>query len=226
MKVFVELFHKLVDVSKPFHLTLIGITVTKFLENISPKKSILTFFQKSLLLQDNEDSEEKVILSQEFEKPYELSVSAEESDKQFLASCSRQKSFSLENTVVKNSQVGTECPKGVDEKVFHELPRNIQDELIMYSSFLLQKGDKMGETAFNETMENLHKSEFSVCNSERTVNIPSTKPCPTGIDEQVFSQLPSDIQDELIQNLNACHYRKPCKNSKQNSIERYFSKVT
>lgn len=223
VNVFVELFHKLVDVSKPFHLTLIGITVTKFFENVSPKKSIVTFFQKSQLLQDNEDDEEKLILTQEPEKRYELNVSAEESDKQFLASSSRQKEFSLENTDVKNSWVAIECPKGVDEKVFHELPRSIQDELIMYSSFLLQNGDKTGETTFSE---NPHKPEFSACNSEQTVNTPGSKPCPIGIDEQVFMQLPSDIQDELIQNLNACDYKKPCKNSKQNSIERYFSKVT
>lgn len=208
VKFFLQLFQKLVDTSKPFHLTLIGITVTKFLD-ISQKKSILDFIQK---MQVTEDNKGKLILSQECEKSHELSVLSEE-NVQLLASSSTQKILSSQYTAIDKSSVANKCPEGIDKRIFCELPNDIQDELLMYSRSFLQHDDKM--TGTSKPQECLFP--------EQKVNMPSSKQCPEEVDEHVFSQLPSDIQCELIVHSNSCH-KKLLKKSKQKSIESYFSK--
>ncbi|XP_031831704.1 DNA polymerase iota [Nomia melanderi] len=46
-----KLFHRTVDVSKPFHLTLLGVAFTKFEERSSGKNSITSFLRKQVAVQ-------------------------------------------------------------------------------------------------------------------------------------------------------------------------------
>ncbi|XP_066594157.1 DNA polymerase iota-like [Prorops nasuta] len=46
-----KLFHRAVDVSKPFHLTLLGVAFTKFEERLSGRSSITSFLRKQVAVQ-------------------------------------------------------------------------------------------------------------------------------------------------------------------------------
>ncbi|XP_046477768.1 DNA polymerase iota [Neodiprion pinetum] len=46
-----KLFHRAVDVSKPFHLTLLGVAFTKFEERVSGRSSITSFLRKQVAVQ-------------------------------------------------------------------------------------------------------------------------------------------------------------------------------
>lgn len=51
MILIMNLFHKLVDISKPFHVTLLGLSFTKFQERQLGKNSITSFLMKNLSVQ-------------------------------------------------------------------------------------------------------------------------------------------------------------------------------
>ena len=65
-----KLFHRAVDVSKPFHLTLLGVAFTKFQERTSGRSSITSFLRKQVAVQSVLDiSSEEGILDSKIGSP-------------------------------------------------------------------------------------------------------------------------------------------------------------
>lgn len=48
MKTIMLLFSKIVDIKKPFHVSLLGLSFTKFQENLSNQCSLTNFFKKNI----------------------------------------------------------------------------------------------------------------------------------------------------------------------------------
>uniref|UniRef100_A0A1B6CDJ9 UmuC domain-containing protein n=1 Tax=Clastoptera arizonana TaxID=38151 RepID=A0A1B6CDJ9_9HEMI len=210
------MFESLIDQTKPFHLTLVGIGFTKFKDIYNGKKSIVSF------LTDSKSDTPTASVSNTFFsnrksnlcKPY-TEIDSKSITGKFVATdnevCSRQESFNnVEQPLVTSY-----------EHIFYNLnPEN-------QSSLTLEKTN----LSFSSKREGLI--------------------CPEGVDKDVFSQLPIDIQEELIRvnrtsyqeiqvkKLNSTDHknnalkklnsRSKFKNKKSfnqlNKIQNYFSKI-
>lgn len=146
-----HLFSKVIDVKKPFHLTLLGITLTNFQKSSNVlSQDISRFFQKSASQYQGSTSSANSNPTNYF-KNYNLtafirnrakaksSKSLEDED-----NSSQSDSFDREdnklpscsNTLVSSQKsqdngapAGVDCPKGIDPSVFAELPSEVQREL-------------------------------------------------------------------------------------------------
>ncbi|XP_068716159.1 DNA polymerase iota-like [Montipora foliosa] len=127
-----QLFNKLVDVKRPFHLTLLGVSLSNFQKSPSAKsKNISDFFQLSV-----SDKNESVISSPSkntSSEVVELYHSNESKNKTYLFERSDQilehVPKKTQATAVVEESKPFVCPKGIDTAVFVELPLDVQKEL-------------------------------------------------------------------------------------------------
>lgn len=137
----VSLFNKVVDVKKPFHLTLIGVSLTNFHKSSAAQsKKISNFFERScsqqacsasfatcsslLLKYDQHDCEALNGPNDVTTKEQELQHSSVLTTQVIQLN---ETSFDGLNT--KKIEPNTICPSGIDPTVFCELPSEIQKEL-------------------------------------------------------------------------------------------------
>ena len=167
-----KLFHKLVDVKKTFHLTLLGVSLSNFQKTPSAKsKNISNFFQKSC---PNGNDSISLISCPSSSTSCEV-VELLHSDKISLSGPGVDKDFDL-NVQVMQCTGGTPiraenelivCPKGIDPEVFLELPLDVQKEL---------------------------KAEYTQPSKERQLKYGVTseaKKCPAGIQKSFVGDLSS-----------------------------------
>lgn len=146
-----SLFKKLVDHSKPFHLTLIGLAFTKFQEELPAKSSLLQFLRKSPSGFTENDAKtrsenvsrfgvkivnkvhsETTTSSNEYFANIDQSV-LDELPEDIRNEILQQKSRVASNpgpSNVEKSESKLNCPAVIDPKVFYELPLDIQKEII------------------------------------------------------------------------------------------------
>ena len=151
-----QLFNKLVDVKKPFHLTLLGVSLSNFHKSpTTQSKDISNFFQKSFPKQKDPASFANSLLKNSDSGKVELCTSFVDTNEATLSVCGGQEPEgssepNTQDTQEKepegHSKLNTQdtkesetsmmtlqkpvvCPKGIDPVVFTELPPDIQREL-------------------------------------------------------------------------------------------------
>ena len=149
-----SLFNKVVDVKKPFHLTLIGVSLTNFHKpHVAQSKKISNFFKKShfqptcsesfstcssLLLKDDENDYEAL------NRPNDVTTKEQELQPSSMLTTQATQFSEIDGLNTKKIKPNTTCPSGIDPTVFCELPSEIQKEL--QASWQQQsKGDKVAK---------------------------------------------------------------------------------
>nr|CAI5848605.1 unnamed protein product [Callosobruchus analis] len=156
MSVIMRLFGKLVDTQKPYHLSLLGLAFTKFLEKPNIRSTLSKFLYNNMEVQSITDIENKYDTGKNSPKDSSPSTSYfDNSDSDIEQST---KKFKMENIIARRRFQNSEdcespcklkvadlrlnsiekspdenqnvpCPPNADEKVFRELPNDLQLEL-------------------------------------------------------------------------------------------------
>ena len=193
-----SLVGKMINFSQPFHLTLLGIALTDFVEQMEAKGSIKRFFSPTKLQQNKE--EKKTVPADIKDLSGERgSKESSELGKMFnnnpVVSKKRKLLFDHEREE-KTPKIETnqrQRPQDIEEDVWNSIPSSVQEEILQ-----------------------------EIPGAE-----PSPGPaCPAGVDPGVFSQLPPDIQQELRD--NSSRPRPTVKANRaniksKNTIKNYFS---
>ena len=137
----VSLFNKVVDVKKPFHLTLIGVSLTNFHKSCAAQsKKISNFFEKScsqptwpassatcssLPFKDDQN------VCEALNEPNDVTTKEQELQRSSVLTtqATQLNAKSIEGLNTKKIESSTICPSGIDPTVFRELPSEIQKEL-------------------------------------------------------------------------------------------------
>ena len=194
-----SLVGKMINFSQTFHLTLLGLALTDFVEQMEAKGSIKRFFSPTKLKQNKE---EKTVV------PSDIKDSS--SEKERKEPTKEGKMFNNNPAVSKKRRVlfyddrepktqkieikQRQRPRDIDEDVWNSIPTDVQEEILQ--------------------------------------EIPATEPCsgpekdnpacPAGVDPVVFSQLPPEIQQELRDNKRPRPTVRTNIKTK-NTIKNYFS---
>ncbi|XP_054895218.1 DNA polymerase iota [Poeciliopsis prolifica] len=216
----VKLFHKMVDCSAAFHLTLINVCFSNLQSRAPPasgKGAITSFFTQSASPRKSQTSS---VQSQ--------NNSAQNADSCLLdhqiSECSRNvppkgqmtcKSEQPEETSEASCSTGginsdkTKPPPQVDPEVFRLLPEEIQKELLSpyYLNSLqshMSKNDSSMK-ADKSRMNHQQPAGIPVIHEENVMeqgnlSLPQSSDCnfPGNVDPEVFSELPPDVQKELM----------------------------
>ena len=158
---------KMVAFSQTFHLTLLGLSLTDFVEQLETKGSIKRFFSPTKCQQNKEEKKND---------PSDMKDGSSEKGKMFNNNpvvSKKRKLFFEEKTEQKTQKIETKTqrqrPDDIDEDVWNSIPSNVQEEILQ-------------EIPTAESSSGPQKDEL---------------PCPAGVDPGIFSQLPPDIQQEL-----------------------------
>ncbi|KAG5881791.1 hypothetical protein JTB14_037088 [Gonioctena quinquepunctata] len=155
MSVIMRLFNKLVDSNKPYHLTLLGLSFTKFLERPNARNALTNFLVKDIEVQsitniENSNGNQTPIK----QIPSTSTSDSPESDIEPSAKKSKTVNVKADNRFVNNledfesplkqrvaemrlnsteryadTNHNVACPPDADEEVFRALPRDLQIEL-------------------------------------------------------------------------------------------------
>lgn len=161
MTVIMRLFHKLVDINKPFHITLLGLAFTKFQERQTGKQSIASFLMNNISVQ-SVTSLQSTRDSSNISSPMDCSPT----------------SLSDFNTDGSESEVEPSPKKGKFGK-------------------LIAKRRCFNSSVDCPSPSKLRVSELRL-NSREMERLPIEN-CPEDVDPEVFNELPSEVQQELIQ---------------------------
>ena len=136
-----SLFNKVVNVKKPFHLTLLGVSLTNFHKICAAQsKKISNFFEKSpsqptcsasfntcssLLSKDDQSDCEAL------NEPNDVTTKEQELQQSsgLPTNATQLNEASINGFNPKKTESNTICPSGIDPSVFCELPSEIQKEL-------------------------------------------------------------------------------------------------
>lgn len=142
-----HLFSKVVDVKKPFHLTLLAITLTNFQKSATVQsQDISRFFQKagsqhqgstssanSNPTNDIKNDPTAFIRKAKSSKSLEHEDNSSQSDsfdrENHKLPCCSNTLASSQKSQYNGAPTGVDCPKGIDPSVFAELPSKVQREL-------------------------------------------------------------------------------------------------
>ncbi|KAL0270249.1 UNVERIFIED_CONTAM: hypothetical protein PYX00_007721 [Menopon gallinae] len=161
LNIIMGLFHRIVDISQPFHLTLLGVAFTKFQEKTG-NRSIASFLLKKrdLSVQSLTSfvSNEGEVIVEELSTPScsksESESEAEPSPKKTkldivikkrklneeeMDLCSPSKLKVAELNLNGDSDYSGDCPEDIDPEVFRELPHDMQQELINHWKLTMTK---------------------------------------------------------------------------------------
>ncbi|XP_045114553.1 LOW QUALITY PROTEIN: DNA polymerase iota-like [Portunus trituberculatus] len=212
-----ELFHKMVDTSKEFHLTLLSIGFTKFIERASHENSISRFFVK----RKRSETEEQDINERKSEdsghlksfSSYSVDDSNIYSSDLSLESCSESDSFSSE--AFRNIQGSMNIKDMLSKSHHHSSERKILKTskkismMICINKHLQQIMKLLGQIVIRIMrivilMMCHHIKGCKVQEPALEDSLPAGKGgiarLPHGIDKEVFQALPLEIQDEIILN--------------------------
>ena len=215
----VGLVAKMINMSGQFHLTLLGVAVTDFVDHVETKGSIRKFFspKKSETCGSNDLLATTNISEVETTSPV-FKKSAKKDISSFFNNndnCNKKRKLDFGETAEKNviksikcetsvSKGSAECPSDYDPDVWNSLPESIQRDI-------LEELRPVPEVASEETPK---KTPADKCETD-------TGECPPGVDPQVFCQLPEDIKSELIR--NSKQKTQPNKIKSGSGIRNYFS---
>lgn len=177
MATIMHLFSKLVDVQKPYHITLLGLSFTKFVERAIGKSSITNFLKKNVEVQSLTSIENKSDHATEMDYSYSSSNSNEKdfntdgSESDFEPSPKKTKLTSLMMKKRCFNLTDTDCPSPSKLKVA---------ELRLNSKEVDGSLDRDRDDQEPQRADNNHNVK-----------------CPPDVDCDVFKQLPMDVRQEL-----------------------------
>lgn len=210
MTLIMQLFHKMVDISKPFHLTLVGLAFTKFQERKTGKNSISSFLindisvQSVLNFRSVSSEADKMEYSSIYQSPH---ISMEKSDLEPEPSpkktrrdfvCSRSNvQFSNEEEDVPIRMM-CEGPSGdsVDNALWADRGLESHNE----QTVGIQTIPLVGSTSSGVTRKCPVDSQMSSCSSDTAHDVSNDIEfhCPHNVDADVFCALPHELKKELM----------------------------
>ncbi|XP_063597828.1 DNA polymerase iota-like [Penaeus indicus] len=189
MNLIITLFHKMVDVSKPFHLTLVGVGFTKFIERAKEGKAISSFFSKT-------SKEKKESIRTVEPKPLNVSQNSEGSCK-LDSKLVREEPSPLD---IRLQEKDSSSEEASDAEDFHQPIEDVYSEKT-YHHAQDQSHNNSENKADDEAQESAEKYPSEIDSSK---SLPSqVSDLPSGIDREVFESLPPDLQAEVLRSYQA-----------------------
>ncbi|XP_062532162.1 DNA polymerase iota isoform X2 [Bombyx mori] len=224
MAIIMRLFTKLVDLSKPFHLTLVGLAFTKFQERMTGRSSIVNYLMNDISVQSvlnlQNDGDASITSMDYSAASPSSSTTTDLSDAEIEPSPKKPKKV---NWIAKKRCLAKEEVASPSKLKVGELRLNSK-ELEKVSELRLNSRDRSltpraspAKDNFSDASDSMKDLEDGACND-----------CPSYVDKEVFSALPDDMQQELKsmwKNPTSSEKTRssPRKNkSKPNSIMKYF----
>lgn len=168
MSTIMALFNKLIDVRKPYHITLLGLSYTKFLERMNGKSSITSFFRKNVEVQSitNIENKDEICTSPMDCSAYSNDFKSDGSESEFEPSPKKTKFTRL---IAKRRYFESDdCPSPSKLKVA---------DLHLSSKHSSSEDSSDSRNSFSDDNSN-------IC-------------CPPDVDVSVFKELPKELQQEL-----------------------------
>ena len=193
------LLGKMIDYSDSFHITLLGISVSDFLEQVEKKGSIKNFFispkkdgipqsvptelqkPKKNLFKDETESTSKrkpCLEKEDGSKRKKIDDEIKDKNANLLEHFSSKERDPAPPS--SNADLTTTCPGEYDPEVWRNLPQNIKQEILQGSTN-------------SQSKEIKNNSDLS----SKLKHKPGDHVCPKGYDPEVFCQLPEEIRNEL-----------------------------
>ncbi|XP_028852045.1 DNA polymerase iota isoform X1 [Denticeps clupeoides] len=204
----IKLFHKLIDTSAPFHLTLMNVCFSNLLSRRDTKGSIKSFFTaKSPSRQDKKESlslraSEPCVTLPEEHMNCRTERTTDNRDFESTASTSLMQLKPTTFHKGRGKNWILRLPADVDPDVFSLLPEHIQKEIIpTFHTAVFQHIPPVESRP--GAMCSLHDHPLSTRDTEG-LNVPRPSSlgvnaaCPPNVDPRVFSELPPDLQQELL----------------------------
>eukprot|EP00088_Acartia_fossae_P009496 TRINITY_DN14612_c0_g1_i13.p1 TRINITY_DN14612_c0_g1~~TRINITY_DN14612_c0_g1_i13.p1 ORF type:complete len:401 (-),score=76.80 TRINITY_DN14612_c0_g1_i13:220-1335(-) len=227
------LLGKMVDFTDSFHITLMGLGVSNFLEQVEKKGSIKNFFISPK--KDDGLPQSVPTTSLVNSKRKNIFQDTEESDTKKSKICTSETKESSKNTLNNDLKAtkepegieknAPECPPDYDPKVWEELPLELRKELISTQSSSHKTENTSSDCSTKQEQES---TSAAGCSTESTTSkgdidkdseslthekepepkinndeVSPSKMCPEGVDKEVFAQLPTDIRREISKSMSA-----------------------
>ncbi|XP_063628127.1 DNA polymerase iota [Cydia splendana] len=193
LSIIMRLFNKLIDLSKPFHLTLVGLAFTKFQERMTGRSSIVNYLmndisvQSVLNLQNDCDTS---VSSMDYSAPSpSSSTTTDLSDAEVEPSPKKPKKV---NWIAKKRCLSKGEVASPSKLKVGELRLNSK-ELEKVSELRLNSRDRSLTPRASPAKDNMSDNSDTM----KDVAEGGCDNCPSDVDKEVFSALPYEMQQEL-----------------------------
>lgn len=211
MSVIMRLFNKLINLSKPFHLTLVGLAFTKFQERMTGRSSIVNYLMNDISVQSvlnlqNDCDTSASSMDYSAVSP-SSSTTTDLSDVEVEPSPKKPKKV---NWIAKRRCLAKEEVASPSKLKVGELRLNSK-ELEKVSELRLNSRDRSLTPRASPAKDNLSDASDSM----KDVEDGQYENCPSYVDKEVFNALPDDMQQEL-----RAMWKNPSSSEKQRSSPR------
>ncbi|KAI5632920.1 impB/mucB/samB family domain-containing protein [Phthorimaea operculella] len=194
MTIIMRLFNKLINLSKPFHLTLVGLAFTKFQERMTGRSSIVNYLMNDISVQSvlnlqNDCDTSASSMDYSAVSP-SSSTTTDLSDAEVEPSPKKPKKV---NWIAKRRCLAKEEVASPSKLKVGELRLNSR-ELEKVSELRLNSRDRSLTPRASPAKECLSDASDSMKDIAEGGNCDN---CPGYVDKEVFSALPEDVQQEL-----------------------------
>lgn len=195
LTIIMRLFNKLVDLSKPFHLTLVGLAFTKFQDRMTGRSSIVNYLMNDISVQSvlsiQNDCDTSSISSMDYSAVSpSSSTTTDLSDAEVEPSPKKPKKV---NWIAKRRCLSHNDVASPSKLRVGELRLNSK-ELEKVSELRLNSRDKSLTPRASPVKDNLSDTSE---NSMKDLTENNCDDCPSYVDKEVFNALPDDMQQEL-----------------------------
>jgi DNA polymerase iota len=202
MALIMQLFHKMVDISKPFHLTLVGLAFTKFQECKTGKSSIASFLTNDISVQSVLSFKSAISEAEKMEYScvnsspcISMGKSGSESEPEPSPKKSRtgcrfaqsKKRFSSEDDFAPNKRISEDSSSdSVDGAMWEDSESKSNEQEQSTSSGIIGTASldsQMNSCSSSDVMHDVADEKFQ---------------CPHNVDADVFYALPHELKKELM----------------------------
>lgn len=193
LNIIMRLFNKLIDLTKPFHLTLVGLAFTKFQERMTGRGSIVNYLMNDISVQSvlnlqNECDTSASSMDYSAVSP-SSSTTTDLSDAEVEPSPKKPKKVTW---IAKRRCLSKEEVASPSKLKVAELRLNSK-ELEKVSELRLNSRDRSLTPRASPAKDNLSDTSDTMRDGEER----GCDDCPSYVDKEVFSALPDDMQKEL-----------------------------
>lgn len=194
MSIIMRLFNKLIDLSKPFHLTLVGLAFTKFQERMTGRSSIVNYLMNDISVQSvlniqNDCDTSASSMDYSAASP-SSSTTTDLSDGEVEPSPKKPKKV---NWIAKRRCLSKEEVASPSKLKVGELRLNSK-ELEKVSELRLSSRDRSLTPRASPAKDTLSDTSDTMKDSAEAGNCDG---CPSYVDKEVFKALPNEMQQEL-----------------------------
>lgn len=194
MTIIMRLFNKLIDLSKPFHLTLVGLAFTKFQERMTGRSSIVNYLMNDISVQSvlnlqNDCDTSATSMDYSAASP-SSSTTTDLSDAEVEPSPKKPKKVTW---IAKRRCLSKEEVASPSKLKVGELRLNSK-ELEKVSELRLNSRDRSLTPRASPAKDNLSDASDSMKDVAEGGNCGD---CPSYVDKEVFNALPDEMQQEL-----------------------------